>query len=168
MTSETNNSKQNLERLADKLIDDLYQTSNEDLMLEGVEDFNDISKAVNDVKNLWQKAKTSVGKKRLLEAKEELQKKRKLQTDVTSSINVTDIAEARKQFVEQVFNEAGYNYSATLQALAKINPDAITQYHKDMKQLLYLPHYGIPFEEVKQIYSEQEIQAIQQIDQTFH
>jgi len=77
-------------------------------------------------------------------------------------------SEARKQFVEQVFNEAGYNYSATLQALAKTNPEAITQYHKDMKQLLYLPHYGIPFEEVKQIYSEQEIQAIQRIDQTFH
>jgi hypothetical protein len=76
-------------------------------------------------------------------------------------------SEARKQFVEQVFNEAGYNYSATLQALAITTPDAVTQYHKDMKQLLYLPHYGIPFEEVKQIYSEQEIQAIQRIDQTF-
>jgi hypothetical protein len=76
--------------------------------------------------------------------------------------------EARKQFVEKVFNDAGYNYSATLQALAKVNREAITQYHKDIKQLLYLPHYGIPFEETKHIYSEQDIRAIETINQIFH
>ncbi|WP_455222807.1 hypothetical protein [Kaarinaea lacus] len=75
--------------------------------------------------------------------------------------------EARKQFVEKVFSDAGYNYAATLQTLAKVKPEAITQYHKDMKQLLYLPHYGIPFEETKEIYTEQEVQAIQIIDQNF-
>ncbi|MDX1811829.1 MAG: hypothetical protein R3240_07780 [Gammaproteobacteria bacterium] len=53
--------------------------------------------------------------------------------------------QARKQFVEKVFSDAGYSYTATLQALSKVDPNKITQYHKDIKQLLYLPHYGIPF-----------------------
>lgn len=75
--------------------------------------------------------------------------------------------EARKQFVEKTFNDAGYSYSATLQALSKVDPETITQYHKDMKQLLLLPHYGIPLEETKEIYTEQELQAIQMINQIF-
>jgi len=75
--------------------------------------------------------------------------------------------EARKRFVEKTFNDAGYSYSATLLALSKVKPDTITQYHRDMKQLLLLPHYGIPFEETKHIYTAQEIQAIQTINQVF-
>jgi hypothetical protein len=72
--------------------------------------------------------------------------------------------EARRRFVEQVFHEAGYDYAATLHALSQVKPEAVTQYHKDIKQLLFLPHYGTVFEETKSIYNEQEIQAIQLID----
>ena len=76
-------------------------------------------------------------------------------------------AEARRKFVEQVFAEAGYDYTLTLVALAGTQPAAITQYHKDMKELLYLPHYGMKFEEVKDIYTDHESRAIQQIDNHF-
>ncbi|HEY5602737.1 MAG TPA: hypothetical protein VIM41_06480 [Gammaproteobacteria bacterium] len=72
--------------------------------------------------------------------------------------------EARKRFVEQVFRDAGYDYFATLQALSKVAPESVTQYHKDIKQLLFLPHYGTVFEETKSIYNEQETQALQTID----
>jgi len=73
----------------------------------------------------------------------------------------------RKRFVEQVFNEAGFSYAMTLQDLARINPATIDQLHKDMKDLLFLPHYGVKFEEVKSIYSAQEQTAILTILKTF-
>ena len=88
---------------------------------------------------------------------------------VTKSIPVSAVQlrpEARKRFVEQVFQEAGYDYSATLQALSQVTPESVTQYHKDLKQLLFLPHYGTLFEETKSIYTEQEMQAIQLINNT--
>ena len=106
-----------------------------------------------------------------LNNKQALEKLAAAYEKVAESIPVSPVqlrSEARKDFVERVFNNAGFNYTATLQALARVKPAAITQYHKDMKQLLYLPHYGVPFEEVKEIYTEQELEAIQRIDQSFH
>ncbi|MGD8558814.1 MAG: hypothetical protein PVH04_04080 [Gammaproteobacteria bacterium] len=75
--------------------------------------------------------------------------------------------EARRKFLEQVFNDAGYDYSRTLLALAKIDAQNITQHHTDLKELLLLPHYGIKLETVKDIYSEEELEAIKQIDGHF-
>jgi len=71
---------------------------------------------------------------------------------------------ARKKFVEQVFTEAGYNYSATLQALSMVQANSSTQYHKDIKQLLFLPHYRVKFEETIDIYTDEEIKAIEVIN----
>jgi len=69
----------------------------------------------------------------------------------------------RRKFVEQVFQDAGYNYSATLLALADIPLDAINQHHKDMKELLFLPHHALAFEDVKAIYTKEEQNAISTI-----
>jgi len=71
---------------------------------------------------------------------------------------------ARKKFVEQVFAEAEFNYSDTLIALSKVQAKSITQYHKDIKQLLFLPHYRVNFDETKDIYTDQEIEAIKAIN----
>ena len=75
--------------------------------------------------------------------------------------------EARRKFVEQVFRESGYGYSETLLELAKIQPATINQLHRDMKDLLFMPHYGVNFEETKQIYSETELKAIATIKKNF-
>ena len=77
------------------------------------------------------------------------------------------IPKARRDFVEQVFTECGYGYSATLLELAKIEPAAITQYHKDIRDLLFMPHYATDFEESRRIYSEAEMKAIEQINTNF-
>lgn len=75
--------------------------------------------------------------------------------------------QARLKFVNQVFTQAGYDYSLTLEALAAVPRDTIGQYHKDMRELLYLPHYGLKLDEVKDIYTQRELQAIRQIDEHF-
>ncbi len=74
---------------------------------------------------------------------------------------------ARKKFVDQVFSIAGYSYVQTLEELSKIPPGSITHFHEDMKQLLLLPHYRVNLNEFKDIYSEQEFQAILTIEKNF-
>ena len=74
----------------------------------------------------------------------------------------------RKKFVKRVFAEAGYDYTSTLLQLALVDPGSISLLHKDMRDLLFLPHYGVKFEEVKSIYSAQELSAISKIKQHFH
>jgi len=69
----------------------------------------------------------------------------------------------RKKFVKIVFSEAGYDYTSTLIHLAEIDPSSVNQLHKDMRDLLFLPHYGVNFQEVKSIYTEQERTAIDKI-----
>ena len=68
--------------------------------------------------------------------------------------------EARKKFVVDVFENAGFNYSETLNSLAGIKGDNVTQYHIDMKELLFLPHHGFRLDDVKSIYTEDEINSI--------
>ncbi|NOZ54054.1 MAG: hypothetical protein GXP08_13145 [Gammaproteobacteria bacterium] len=70
----------------------------------------------------------------------------------------------RRKFVEKVFQDAGYNYSATITALANTPITAINQHHKDLKELLFLPHYSLDFDQVKDIYSEEERAAILKIN----
>lgn len=68
--------------------------------------------------------------------------------------------EARKKFVLEVFKEAGFSYGATMANLADVQTENVTQFHRDMKELLFLPHYGFRFDEVKSIYTEDEIESI--------
>ncbi|WP_455201318.1 hypothetical protein [Kaarinaea lacus] len=103
----------------------------------------------------------------VLNDKETLEKLASAYETVSGTIPVSPInlrPSARKKFVEQVFTEAGYNYSTTLYALSKVPSYAVTQYHKDLKQLLFLPHYKVEFDEIKDIYTNEEINAIETIN----
>jgi hypothetical protein len=75
--------------------------------------------------------------------------------------------ESRREFVERVFTEAGYDYSRTLLDLAGTQQKDISTHHRDLKQLLFLPRYGIKPEEAKAIYSEEEWRAMQKIEKLF-
>lgn len=74
---------------------------------------------------------------------------------------------ARKKFVVQVFEKAGYGYNETLQNLAKVNRGEITRLHRDMQELLFLPHYGLGDQIKQEIYDEQQQQAIKLIENNF-
>lgn len=71
---------------------------------------------------------------------------------------------ARRKFLEQVFRQAGYDYSSTLIALAQVPAQQVTQHHIDLKQLLYLPHFDRRIKQLSDIYSQDEIAAITDID----
>ncbi len=70
----------------------------------------------------------------------------------------------KRDFIERVFNNAGYNYSNTLVQLASIDPKEITQYHRDMRQLLFLPQTGLSSEDSQEIFDESERSAIRKIE----
>ena len=71
---------------------------------------------------------------------------------------------AKRDFVERVFTDAGYNYSNTLIELSRIDPKITTQNHRDIKQLLLLPQTGLSAEDSKDIYDESELSAIREIE----
>lgn len=71
--------------------------------------------------------------------------------------------EDRKQFVQRVFSTAGYNYTATLQAVARQGLDVTHQDHRDLVELLFLPHQGVAEEVWADFYSDTELAAIQAI-----
>lgn len=70
----------------------------------------------------------------------------------------------RKEFVKRVFEVAGYNYGATLSAFAKRGADVINQDHRDLAELMFLPHRGVSKVDMEKLYSTDELQAIRAIE----
>ena len=74
--------------------------------------------------------------------------------------------EKRKKFIEMVFAESGYSYSATLHSLAENKLNVIDQNVKDMAELLLLPHHATATA-MEDIYSAQELKDIRVIESKF-
>lgn len=71
--------------------------------------------------------------------------------------------EDRRRFIDTVFREAGYDYSATVSALGKGGLDPNEALHRDLAQLVLLPTTGLADEEIEKIYSAQELTAVARI-----
>lgn len=73
----------------------------------------------------------------------------------------------RKKFIELVFAEGGYSYSATLhslgQSVAQGKLAVIDQNIKDLAELLLIPHRAVATD-LEDIYSAQELQDIRTIE----
>lgn len=72
----------------------------------------------------------------------------------------------RKKFIEMVFAEGGYNYSATLHTLAENKLNVIDQNIKDMAELLLIPHRASAMA-MEDIYNAQELKDIRVIESKF-
>lgn len=70
----------------------------------------------------------------------------------------------RKEFVRRVFQAAGYDYSASLLALAGPDVDTAGQNYRDLAELLLLPHQGLDEEAREDLYSHEELEAIHAIE----
>lgn len=71
------------------------------------------------------------------------------------------IPEQKKSFVIEVFNRAGYSYRATLFAVARSNLNDAS--NRDLIDLLLFPTVGLRPEDVSLIYSEDELEAVRQL-----
>lgn len=70
----------------------------------------------------------------------------------------------RREFVEQVFRRAGYDYTATLGAMAREGVDVTNQDHRDLADLVLLPHQGLSEEAKAELYSSGELTSIHAIE----
>lgn len=75
----------------------------------------------------------------------------------------------RKKFLEQVFEGAGYNYSATLKQLSSQPLDKSNKAYTDMAELLLLPHRNaqIPMDPAE-YYSIEELQAVAALERALN
>lgn len=73
----------------------------------------------------------------------------------------------RKEFVGRVFKQAGYNYSATLMALAQPGVDASNQDSRDLAELLLLPAKGLSEEGLAKLYTADELVAVRRLQADF-
>lgn len=74
----------------------------------------------------------------------------------------------RKRFVEFVFRDAGFNYSATLAAMASAELDPSNQTQRDLAELLLFPHQGGSLtSELADIYSKREQENVLVIEEAF-
>ncbi len=69
----------------------------------------------------------------------------------------------RKEFVQQVFSDAGFDYAITLRAIADGGLDKRKRYHHDLVELLFMPHLANRLDKLSEIYSPAEIEAIEKI-----
>ena len=72
-------------------------------------------------------------------------------------------AQGRKSFIINVLNKAGFSYKHTLQALAEFDPKQANQLHRDLAQLLNLPHHALEAKVKDEIYSAEERAYIDKI-----
>lgn len=73
----------------------------------------------------------------------------------------------RKEFVERVFQQAGYSYSATLIALAQPGADATNQEQRDLAELLLLPAKGLSADGLGKLFSADELVAVKRVKADF-
>jgi redox-regulated HSP33 family molecular chaperone len=91
-------------------------------------------------------------------------------TEVSEQIPVSPVKlapQARRKFIEQVFTTAGFDYLQTLKSLSEVQRDNITKSHRDLQELLFLPHHGLQQQAMKEIYSEKELTLVAKIETNF-
>jgi hypothetical protein len=75
--------------------------------------------------------------------------------------------EGRRQFLERVFTKAGYDYSASLQALSQ-QMDVTNKDHRDLADLLLMPQAGLADDDLGKVFSSAEIEAVRVINKAMH
>ncbi len=75
--------------------------------------------------------------------------------------------EERLRFVRFVFKEAGYDYQATLQAMAASPLDPMDTLQRDLAELLLLPHRAGGWVKPESVYPESDLAAIDRLESIF-
>jgi len=72
--------------------------------------------------------------------------------------------QARQKFLRLVFNEVGLSYHKTIIELGNTDTGAVGENHRDLAQLLRLPHYGMEETVKNEIYSREELDAFSKME----
>jgi len=72
--------------------------------------------------------------------------------------------QARKKFIVRVFNHVGLSYHKSLIKLGNSEISLISKNHRDLAQLLRLPHYGQADSIKKELYDKEELNALDKME----
>jgi hypothetical protein len=70
----------------------------------------------------------------------------------------------KKEFVQRVFQKAGYDYAETLKAFAKQGVDVTSQDQRDLAELLLFPSRDLASADWKDVYMSEELAAVKVIN----
>jgi len=71
---------------------------------------------------------------------------------------------ARKKFLVHVFNDIGLSYHKSLIELGNTDVNVVSKNHRDLAQLLRLPHYGQAESMKRELYNDAELAAINKME----
>lgn len=69
----------------------------------------------------------------------------------------------RKEFLDQVFSQAGYSYSASLSALAQSDVEKTNPNQRDLAELLLLPARGLLDADLSPLFTADELSAVRKL-----
>jgi hypothetical protein len=113
MTGRNDKERAALDRLADELVDDILNTSDEDILAELKEKGEDPDRIAAEMRALFDQTSISMNKRRLAAAKAGAAAARRTSANV--SVRMTDMAAARRR-LRQVLDSAGHNQKLTMAA----------------------------------------------------
>jgi len=71
--------------------------------------------------------------------------------------------QGKLKFVQAVFEQAGYDFTATAQSLAQTSPENVSRYHLDMMELVLLPNQGLSDQAMEDLYNAPQLASIKAI-----
>lgn len=113
MTGENKKERLGLDRLADALVDDILNTSDEDILAEFKETHGDTAQNAAAMRALFEKTVIGMNKQRLADAKAGVAATRR--GTAAALMQTIDIAEARRQ-LRRVLNAVANNQPVTIAA----------------------------------------------------
>ena len=75
--------------------------------------------------------------------------------------------QGRREFIEKVFQQAGYSYSLSLLAVGQSTDSITHQDHRDLVDLLLLPNKGMSDESLPALYNAEEQVAVRHLRTVF-
>ena len=101
MTSNVKKGRSALNRLADVLVDDIMNTSDEDILAEITEDYGDSEKLANDMRALFETTIEEFGKSKLAAAKQAVKEAR---SESAAVVNI-DQSDARRRYNKMITDD---------------------------------------------------------------
>ncbi len=112
MTGDQKKERSALDRLADALVDDILTASDEDILVEAEEDSIDPAKLTDDLRELFERTTTELGKAKLTAAKRAVADARQSGTSVVR----IDPADARRRYDAMITQDRNLTQRLTLAA----------------------------------------------------
>ncbi|MGH9890746.1 MAG: hypothetical protein ACREA0_01925 [bacterium] len=135
MTGEARNYRNELDRVADAMIEDILATPDEEIIAEAREDYGDPGRVADEVRGVYERARLVVGKGKLQAAKAAIASARTSYSH--GPLGIVDIVSARHFIARIAVNDPDIDQRITLAArnLDDLSDDDVIRIINDLREL---------------------------------